>query len=240
MSEKAIYRYSYNDAIRCGEQKEWKESHDENCKCAKAIEKGIEDNYKNNRLNTDFAKKIIKEFGIDRVKYVLANTVQLRNHDGRFSQLNKDWAKGTYVPNENYRKYFNVDSHPGLTDLFINRVRKEWADLGLFDSSHCTDEKNYEDKILVLKPSILKDKFKSPDFQLFYATSGFGCYPDTIGRKVNGFYFKDDESTHYNRSDFIGVIREDCLPDWAKQKLYDMTEGSQSECQEPQGPELKM
>ena len=30
---------------------------------------------------------------------------------------------------------------------------------------------------------------------------------------------KDDENTHFRRSDFIGVIKDECVPDWAKEKL---------------------
>jgi hypothetical protein len=73
--------------------------------------------------------------------------------------------------------------------------------------------------VLVLRPKILKDEYKTPECQLFYAESGFGCDPDASGRKVFGFFLKDGERTYFNRSDFIGAADEAQLPDWAKQKL---------------------
>ena len=103
--------------------------------------------------------------------------------------------------------------------MFVDRVQKEWQALGLFDRTHCTDEGDYEDKLIVLKPSSLKDQYKTPEFQLFYATSGFGCDPKKIGTQVAGHFLKDDEYAHFRRADFIGVIREDCIPEWAQEKL---------------------
>ena len=45
------------------------------------------------------AKDVIETYGIDRVMFVLANTVQLQDWDGRYSPRNKAWAKT--IPNDN-------------------------------------------------------------------------------------------------------------------------------------------
>ena len=215
----SVYLWSLREAQKLGEVDRWRESYKENCTCARAIEQAIDDNYADNRLNTDAAKDIIERFGYNRVNWVLANTIQRKETDGRFSQSNKDWAKGFYIPNDDVRWHFEVTSHPGLTDLFVNRVRNEWQSLGLFDRSHCTDEGDYEGKLVVLHPSTFKDEYKTPEDQLFFATSGFGCDPTKMGTAVYGFFLKDDEHTHFRRSDFIGVIKDECVPDWAKEKL---------------------
>jgi len=223
MSEhKSVYLWSLSEAQKLGEVDLWRESYKENCTCARAIETAITDGYADNHLNTDAARDIIDRFGFNRVNWVLANTIQRKDFDGRFSQDNKEWAKSFYIPNDDIRWHFEVDSHPGLTDLFVNRVRKEWQNLGLYNKSHCTDESDYEGKLLVMKPSTLKDEYKTPDFQLFFATSGFGCDPSKIGTAVYGFFLKDDEHTHFRRSDFLGVIKDECIPEWAQEKLQAM------------------
>ena len=219
---KSVYLWSLSEAQKLGEQDLWRESYKENCSCARAIETCIETGYNDNSLNTDGAKGIIDKFGFNRVNWVLANTIQRKADDGRFSPENKEWADGLYIPNDDIRWHYEVDSHPGLTDLFVNRVRKEWQNLGLFNRSHCTDEGDYEGKLLVMNPSTLKDQYKTPDFQLFYATSGFGCDPTKIGTAVYGFFLKDDEHTHFRRSDFLGVIKDECIPEWAQEKLQAM------------------
>jgi len=216
---KAVYRWSQDYAKRYDELDQWRESYKENCTCARAIEKAINDNYHDNRLNTDSAQGIIAEYGWDRVRWVLANTIQQHSEDGRFSPDNKKWAESFYMPEDDILWHFSVEAHPGLVNMFVDRVQKEWQALGLFDRTHCTDEGNYEDKLIVLKPSSLKDQYKTPEFQLFYATSGFGCDPKKIGTQVAGHFLKDGEYAHFRRADFIGVVREDCIPKWAQEKL---------------------
>ena len=56
---------------------------------------------------------------------------------------------------------YEVDSHAGLADVFTNRVRKEWNALGLFEKKHCTNEGDYEGKVLALKPSVLKHEYSA-------------------------------------------------------------------------------
>ncbi len=221
---KALYKWSLSDATNMGEDQLWQESHNKNCLCARAIESAISDNYADNRLNTDVAKEIIETYGFDRVNYVLANTVQRSSHDGRFDAKNKEWADNFYIPKEDASKRFYVKSHPGLTNLFLNRVRKEWDALGLFDRSHCTDNEYYEDKLLVMRPSTLKDQYKTPDYQLFFATSGFGCDPHKTGTQVGGYFLKDGEYAHFRRADFIGEIKPEYIPEWAKAELKNYIE----------------
>lgn len=225
---KSVYLWSLQEAQKLNEVDLWRESYKENCTCARAIEQCIDENYADNRLNTDAAKGIIDRFGFNRVNWVLANTIQRKDFDGRISQTNKEWAKGFYIPNDDIRWHYEVSSHPGLTDLFANRVRQEWQSLGLFDRSHCSGEADYEGRLLALKPSTLKDEYKTPDFQLFFATSGFGCDPTKIGTAVYGFFLKDDEHTHFRRSDFIGVVKDECIPEWAQEKLQAMNEPDES------------
>jgi hypothetical protein len=95
-------------------------------------------------------------------------------------------------------------------------------EIKLFDSSHCTDENFYENQLLVLKPSSLVEEYRSADYQLFYATAGFGCDPNKLGVKVFGFFLKDDEETSFARHQFMGVVDEQYLPEWAKEKLEEI------------------
>lgn len=219
MSEhKSVYRWSARDAKHSGELAEWRESYKENRFCARTIEKVITENYKDNKLH-ECAKQVIEEFGFDRVNWVLANTVQQNLEDGRISEENKEWAKGIYIPKDEDRWHFAVTSHPGLLDLFVRDARNAWEELGLYDKTHCCDEENYEGRVLILRPSIFKDEFKKPEYQLFYAECGNGCDPDAIGTKVFGFFITDGEETNYRRGNFYGVMKDEFIPDWAKAKI---------------------
>lgn len=221
---KSVYRFSENYAKRYGELDLWRESYKENCTCARAIEKAITDNYHDNSLDTDAAQDIIAEYGWNRVQWVLANTIQQHSEDGRFSIANKEWANGYYMPEDDILWHYSVESHPGLVNLFVDRVQKEWQALGLFDRSHCTEDGDYEGRLIVMKPSSLKDQYKTPELQLFFASGGFGCDPKATGTQVSGHFLKDDEYAHFRRSDFIGVIKDECIPEWAQEKLKEYQE----------------
>ena len=77
---------------------------------------------------------------------MLANTIQQHSEDGRFSIANKEWANGYYMPEDDILWHYSVESHPGLVNLFVDRVQKEWQALGLFDRSHCTEDGDYKRK----------------------------------------------------------------------------------------------
>lgn len=225
---KPLYKHSRKEAFALNELEAWRESYHENRDCAKAIEDAIAANYRDNVLG-DGTGDVIARYGFDRVNWVLANTVQWKHADGRFSDKNREWANGFFIPNDENRINFLVNSHPGLVDLFINQTRRAWKKIGLFDRSHCSEDDSYQGKLLVLKPEMLKDEFKSPDYQLFYAKSGFGCDPLSLGRKVFGSFLKDGEKTSFERSSFIGVINDEHIPEWAWEKLEAIKASSEDE-----------
>lgn len=93
--------------------------------CGSDIEKGISTHFDGMHLNTDFIANLYALYGEERMNYVLANTVQMSDGDGRFNPDNKAWAKGISVNNSDEdRRKFYVTSHPALLDGFITAYRK--------------------------------------------------------------------------------------------------------------------
>ena len=182
---------------------------------------------------------MIGEYGYDRVNWVLANTVQENIHDGRYSAENKAWARGFFIPKEPefQNSTFAVNAHPVLIDGFVDRARQEWQKLRLFDKSQCYNEKlDYTNKVVVLRPEILKDEYKNPKDQLFYAQGGNGCRPQARGQKVFGRPLNGDESeTYYCRSDILGVLKLELVPDWAQEKLAEWT-SVKEQAEAPEAP----
>lgn len=134
MKDIAVYRYPSTYAHEHGELELYRASQKANLACKEAIEAAIRDNHRDNCLNTDVVKQVMEQFGQERVMYVLANTVRHKDWDGRISGDNKAWAKTVPVfenPDAwgtDRNCYFVVDSHPGLTDLFVTGARKEVAE----------------------------------------------------------------------------------------------------------------
>lgn len=222
-----LYTSSWETARKSDETTLWLKSHSANCDCARTIEDAIRKKFDGKHLESDCAKEVIEQFGFHRVMWVLANTLKEESWDGRFSRENKAWSQTFYIPKDRRRNEFCVKSHPAVLDGFIDETREAWKELNLFDNSHCEREKgelDYTNQVVVLSPFTLKDDYKTPDYQLFLATGGFGCSPTAGGRKVFGSFLKDGETAQFQRSDFIGVIKEEYLPEWAVEKLQELSQ----------------
>ena len=125
-----LYPHSAAYASEHGEMAQYNRSYQANSACKEAIEQTISAHYAENRLDTEAAvKDVLEKFGMERVQFILANTIQRKNHDGRISQDNKAWAKTIPMPEDSgasrHCAYLVVDGvNPGLTDLFTRQARK--------------------------------------------------------------------------------------------------------------------
>ena len=126
MSEAPIYRETANYAYEAGELEAYRASFAANEKCRDAIEAAITSNYGDNRLDADAAvKSVLEQFSPERVRYVLANTIQQKDFDGRIPQPLKEWAKSVEVCPENATRFVVDKANPGLTALFVDAFRQQ-------------------------------------------------------------------------------------------------------------------
>ena len=128
-----VYKYPAAYAREHDELEQYRASYKANVACKNAIETAIRDNYRDNCLGKEAVKQVVDQFGYERMFYVLANTAQRKDFDGRISHDNKDWAKTIHVSED--KNYFGEDRcssfevdavNPGLTDIFINQARREY------------------------------------------------------------------------------------------------------------------
>lgn len=241
-NETYLYPYSADEARRLGELTQWRESYKLNKACKEAIEAAIRCDFDGMHLNADCAKSVIEKYGFKRVNHVLANTVQSLNWDGRFSGANKEWAKGAYIPSDKeHNQYIVVGAHPAVLDGFINQIRKAYQELRLFEDKQCELDSgclDYEGKVVVVSLGVLKEIAWSGENQLWLATGGFGCKPQGSGRAVFATCLSDGEEARWNRSDIVGILKDEHLPDWAREKLEQLN-ASQNDTPQMGGMEMK-
>ena len=124
--EVPIYRETANYAYEAGELESYRASLAANVECRRAIEAAISSNYRDNRLDADAAvKSVLEQFSPERVRYVLANTIQKKDFDGRIPQPLKEWAKNVEVCSENASRFLVDKCNPGLTALFVDAFRNQ-------------------------------------------------------------------------------------------------------------------
>lgn len=124
----------------------YKVSHRENIACANDIKSGIEANFDGYSLNIDFVKAVVKSHGYNRTMFVLANTIQHFDYDGRISQDNKDWARSFFIAKDKYRADFLIEES-GLVDIVAKTVRSMYAALSLLNKNHCDKYVDFTGKI---------------------------------------------------------------------------------------------
>lgn len=234
-----FYRYSLETAKSGDDVELYRASIEENRRCKDFVQ-GEKTGfyakaYKDNCVDSDgsYTKSLIKEFGMERVLNMYAVTVRNHSGDGRISDEVRDWAKNFNSGlrhNEDMRESLITQINPGVIDLLAKHAIREFDSLNLFTIEHCDkDETNYEDKVVIVSHKSLKEEYWTPENQLWLATGGFGCDPTKIGRAVYATCLIDDDQSRWDRHQVLGVIKDEYLPDWAREKLEEMQAEEQSQ-----------
>lgn len=228
MNETSLYPYSLQEAWDRKEMRQYNESLFQNALCAYDIKRSIHDHFTGGVLREGCAEAVLEQYGFKRVSFVLANSIKEMKRPELISEDARKWCGRIYVPpNVMHNRYFAVGSDASLLESFIGQTRQAYQALGLFDADRCIGDWHEQDstgKVLVLSPDSLRESCWKPDNQLWYAHDGFGCSPHAIGRSIRATCLGDGEMTRWNRSDFIGVLDEQYLPDWAKERLEKLRE----------------
>ena len=114
-----------------------------------------------------------------------------------------------------------------MLDGFIREYRKQEQALDLFDHQHC--EPDYSLQKSNRKPA-QRLRFEEDEQRSgralplaagrgIWSLRGRGCRPNARGRSVFCVCLGDGEKTRWNRSEFVGVLKDEFLPDWARENL---------------------
>ena len=131
-----VYRQTWGYAVERGELEEYSESRKLDKKCREAIEETILQNYDGMHLhmNRDSIKSLAEQYGLERMAFILANTIRQASWDGRFSRDNKSWASKFSIDEDivngtDRNRYLTIGVHPTVLDGFINMFRREIPEL---------------------------------------------------------------------------------------------------------------
>lgn len=124
--EPPIYRQTFEYAAKHGEQDVYFASQKAYAECRASIDKAINSHFDGYYLGAGCMEEVINNFSPERVKNVLAYTVQNKEWDGRFSRATKAWAKSVDTEHMSTLSFqCTVNSHPAVLDGFISMFRRE-------------------------------------------------------------------------------------------------------------------
>lgn len=144
--------------------------------------------------------------------------------------------------NELFAQYSQVMISDGFADivkLYGDRVSQQAAKtLSVLDGLGISDEERqlvskddylpvyYEDdlhnKIVVIRPEVLRPEYHQAPYQIRLCTGGFGASPKSRGSACFCKNLITGESSRFERLDIAGIMPADKLPDWAKKGLQDI------------------
>ena len=129
-SDVPVYYEPFSYAKENDEVDLYRTSYRLNSECKQAINEAIADNYDGMYLGDGAVDQVVRQYGMERVGYILANTLHHKSYDGRFSPGNKEWAEQVSTPEHNadrmtFRTDWVVDSHPAILDGFVTMFREE-------------------------------------------------------------------------------------------------------------------
>jgi hypothetical protein len=110
-------------------------------------------------------------------------------------------------------------------DERVESLSKEFDQRGIspliFTPDDCIAGSKYEDfkdRLVLIRPERLAAWARRPDNQLVLATGGFGCNPDTMGTAVYATNLFTGKSNRWEREDIMGIIRQERMPAWARER----------------------
>lgn len=138
MNKTALYKYTAAYALEHGELEQYRASLQANIACKNAIEAAIRQYFDGMHLNEVAVTEVVSAYGKERVCSVVANTLQQKSWDARFSSANKAWAEQFEIvaavrPDYDSRGAFVVDSHPAVLDGFTGLLRRECEKPSLYE-----------------------------------------------------------------------------------------------------------
>ena len=136
-----------------------------------------------------------------------------------------------------FSEYFEVgvsDEYMEILGEYLQRQQKAYATLvqqreargsdgTVFGAADCLPEpqkQRYVGQVVVMAPTSLAPEFRTKDNQLLYVVGGNGAEPNSRGTKVFVRDCWSGERFYVRRSDVIGILQPEKLPNWAKENAH--------------------
>lgn len=180
-------------------------------------------------MNTEVRKagnyKITNSIHIGDKEIVLG--IDMKNPDGHYYMV------GDYDRNELFEMYNNIfvsSDYIEIAEIYSNRLKDQIEKVktaekdmpkGIITADMCDSitDKNLEGKIIVIEANTLRPEYRTEAHQIVRCTGGNGARPDARGSAVFCEYLYKDKNTRFERYDVLGILKEECYPEWLTKRL---------------------
>lgn len=123
-----------------------------------------------------------------------------------------------------------------ITKIFAERVKNEaekvidekskiTVDMTPITKEDCQvleADDRIKNKVVVIRADVFKPEYQIATKQLQLCTGGFGAEPNSRGSACFCTNIYSGKEARFERSDVLGIIEKDDLPDWAKERLNEV------------------
>lgn len=121
-----VYLKTWEQAVSLGEQKLYNQSCSLNEEFMSDVTREISRTYKGRSFDSSVSRYLLAKYGAQRSSALLANVIQHRPWEGRFSPDNRQWAQSVSLPHDRaWDRLSQCDTHPGLLNELTTSVRQE-------------------------------------------------------------------------------------------------------------------
>lgn len=149
-----------------------------------------------------------------------------------------------------YQHCIADDSYPHILGIFSERMtdavkelerqlsaeNKAAVDNRPYNHQKClsTDQCNLvphaddlHQKVVIIKPDVLKPEYQLATRQLYLCTGGFGASPNSRGSACFCTSLFSGKHSRFERSDILATLEADAVPKWAQEKLREALRSQQ-------------
>lgn len=202
-----ICTQSLMEAKQSGNIGAWKDSVAASKACIKFIEDNLSVAYEGRDLD-NFVKQLNDKFGIDRAMYSVAATIQLKDHDGRFTNEVKNRAAQFNFDSDNMRLNFLTERHPVMINHLYQQMMEMEQELRL---NAPEQDKNlsaiFDGKLLYSSEHVeLRDDFRGIPETKYYKSSANEFFIPEIGWLDDAAYNRELKSSELTAKDFYATV----------------------------------
>lgn len=202
-----ICTQSLMEAKQSGNIGAWKDSVAASKACIKFIEDNLSVAYEGRDLD-NFVKQLNDKFGIDRAMYSVAATIQLKDHDGRFTNEVKNRAAQFGFDSDNMRLNFLTERHPVMINHLYQQMMEMEQELRL--NAPQQDQKlsaMFDGKLLYSSERVeLRDDFRGIPETKYYKSSANEFFIPEIGWLDNAAYNRELKGSELTAKDFYATV----------------------------------
>lgn len=110
----------------------------------------------------------------------------------------------------------------------------EYLELSSADCIKDSSNDDFTGKLIIIKANELIPEYRTAEFQLVQCSHGNGARPNAIGTSVFGNELYSGDSVCYGRHQVVGVADPALLPQWATQKLKELSSEKTERVSNPQ------